>query len=881
MTIAGGAGRPSRAGPPADQDRFNYRVLFESGPKLAWVYALADGRILEVNTAACERYGYTRDEFLQLRIGDLRVGELTDALPTAERVERHVTKTGDTFELKIDGASVPFAGELARIEIAEDVSVDLQIDAALRDSEAQFHEAQELARIGSWKWDVATDLISWSPELCRIFGVDPDDAPTHLAAFLEKIHADDRAAVGVNVQRALDTLSPYEAMYRILLPSGDVRWLRCRGRSLSDERGRPLRMMGVCQDITEQKLAEDDLKSLALHDSLTGLPERALFIDRLKQSLLRLDRRVSNLAVVFLDLDRFKAINDKWGHAAGDEVLRTTSQRLARILRPGDTIARFGGDEFAILLEDVTHETALEVSTRLVAALDVPVIVDGRQLTATASIGIALTADATKSADELIDDADTAMYEAKNRGRNCFVVFDDSSRLRGLDRMRRSEELERAVDNDELRLFYQPDIDITTDTTVGVEALARWQHPTLGLVGPDEFIAVAEETGVVVGLGEWVLETACTTAASWPTPAQGGPLVVAVNISARQLAEPTLAGFVRRVLHATGLAPERLCLEITESVLMDDVRASVKALLDLKTLGVQLAIDDFGTGYSSLSYLRRFPVDVVKIDRTFVAGVGVDPAADAIVAAVINLSHALGLSVVAEGVETEEQLVAIRALGCDRAQGFYWSQSLPADELNRWTAIGPQSKAGYEEVDLRELLAERAEALRTTTGRSVLVEAPMRLASLVAERRALKTIIDHLLGNAVTYSPSDRPVVIGGASDRHWVRITIADYGIGMTGEEAARCFEQFWQAQVQQVSLPRGTGMGLYIVRSLVESMGGHIGVKSAKGKGTTFTVALPRARRAIRRPPVGPPGPASLGEDTSIREFMRQIGVPNRRGA
>jgi diguanylate cyclase (GGDEF)-like protein/PAS domain S-box-containing protein len=880
MTIAGDAGQTSRAGGPVDTDRVNYRVLFDSGPRPAWVYALEDGRILEVNAAACRRYGYTRDELLAMRVDDLRVEEMPDALPTAERVERHRSKDGATFALKLDGVSVPFRGELCRFEIAEDVTADVEIDAGLRDSEAQFREAQELAHLGSWKWDIRSDTITWSPELCRIFGVAPENAPRRLAEYVARVHPDDRAAAGANVQRALDTLTSYDTVYRIVVPPGDVRWLRSRGRVFADDRGAPMRMMGVCQDITDQKLAEDDLKSLALHDSLTGLPERALFIDRLKQSLLRLDRRASDIAVVFLDLDRFKAINDKWGHAAGDEVLRTSAERLARILRPGDTIARFGGDEFAILLEDVTQSSATEVASRIVGALEIPISVDGRQLTATASVGIAITGDSQKPADELIDDADTAMYDAKNHGRNCYVLFDDSSRLRGLDRMRRSEELERAIASGELRLYYQPDMDLAKDRPMGVEALVRWQHPTLGLVGPDEFIGIAEETGMVVGLGEWVLETACMTAATWPSYGDE-PFVVAVNLSARQLAEPTLVGFVRRVLNATGLEPNRLCLEITESVLMDDVRAAVKALLDLKTLGVQLAIDDFGTGYSSLSYLRRFPVDVVKIDRTFVAGVGVDPAADAIVAAVINLSHALGLSVVAEGVETEEQLVAIRALGCDRAQGFYWSQSLPPEELIKWTTLGTHGRGSVENVDVRELLADRAEALRMTTGRSVLVETPSRLGDVMAERRALKTIIDHLLGNAVTYSAPDRPVIVSGASDRHWVRLTVADYGIGMNPEEAARCFEQFWQAQVHQVTLPRGTGMGLYIVRSLVESMGGHIGVKSAKGKGTTFTVALPRARRSVRRGTPGRPGPSPLGEDTSIREFMRQIGVPNRRGA
>jgi EAL domain-containing protein (putative c-di-GMP-specific phosphodiesterase class I) len=495
-------------------------------------------------------------------------------------------------------------------------------------------------------------------------------------------------------------------------------------------------------------------------------------------------------------------------------------------------------------------------------------------------VGVALTYDANASAETLLHDADSAMYEAKEQGRDRYVLFDNASRVRGLARLRRSEEIRKAVENDELRLFFQPDIDLRTDAAVGVEALVRWQHPKLGLVGPEEFISIAEESGTVIALGAWVLEQACNQVVSWPVRPDHPPLSLSVNISAYQLGEPDLVDAVQRALEDSGLEPHRLCLEITESVLMDDVQSSVRALLDLKTLGVRLAIDDFGTGYSSLSYLRRFPVDVVKIDRAFIAGVGVDPAADAIVAAVTNLSHALGLSVVAEGVETEEQLIAIRALRCDRAQGFYWSASLPAEELTRWIAPDRHPPTVIDPVPVYEVLVERTDALRTTTGRAVLLEAPARLGSVVAERRALRIIVDHLLGNAITYSQGDRPVVVTGASDRHWVRVSVADFGVGMTAEESSRCFEQFWQADASDPAMTRGTGMGLYIVRSLVEELGGHIGVRSAKGKGTTFTVALPRSARAAVRPrgdaPIG-----RLGEDSSIREFMRQIGVPNRRGA
>ena len=882
MPIAGGANPSSR---PADiaVPSLDYCLLFAVGPRPAWVRLVGSGRFVDVNQAALEHYGYSRDEFLAMQIGDIYKGELTEpAGPSGRRLHRHRTKDGASIVVRVDMTDMTLAGGAARLEVLDDVTAQLEVDAARRDSDAQFREAQALAHVGSWRWDIPSNGITWSPELCRIFGVRPNEGPRTLADYIARVHPDDRELATDNVQHALETLEPYDSVYRCVVADGSTRWLHTRGRVVADDDGQPIRAIGICQDITEQKLAEEDLTRQALHDALTGLPERTLFVDRLETSIRRLGRQNTALAVLFLDLDRFKAVNDRLGHAVGDDVLRSCATRLSRVLRPGDTIARFGGDEFAILCEDLTPEAVNEVATRVVGVLGEALVIDGRTVTISVSVGVALTFDAAASAEALLHDADLAMYEAKERGRGRFVVYDHASRARGLARLRRSEEVRRAVANGELRVFFQPDINLRDDMAVGVEALVRWQHPKLGLVGPEQFIAVAEETGSVVALGAWVLAQACREVASWPVGPGQRPLDVAVNISACQLSEPSLIESVRRALDDSGLAPARLCLEITESVLMDDVDAAVAALLELKTLGVRLAIDDFGTGYSSLSYLRRFPVDVVKIDRAFIAGVGIDPAADAIVAAVINLSHALGLSVVAEGIETEDQLVAIRALGCDRGQGFFWSASLPTEDLGDWKVQHQRPPRVSEPVPIHALLAERTEALRAATGRSVLLEAKPKLGSVATERRALRTIIDHLLSNAVTYSPSEHPVVVTGASDRHWVRISVADFGVGMTSDEATRCFEQFWQADVM-TDASRGTGMGLYIVRSLVEAMGGHIGVKSAKGKGSTFTVALPSPARAKNkgRAAATPAAAARLGEDSSIREFMRQIGVPNRKGA
>ncbi|HEY3239215.1 MAG TPA: EAL domain-containing protein [Acidimicrobiia bacterium] len=621
---------------------------------------------------------------------------------------------------------------------------------------------------------------------------------------------------------------------------------------------------------------EEALTRLALHDPLTGLSNRALLMDRLGQALDRQQRSGGLVAVLFIDLDRFKAVNDSLGHATGDQLLVAVASRLRHVLRPTDTVARLGGDEFAVVCDHLEDEADVaDIAERLRRALVAPVTIDGQDVKTSASIGVALARSPGASPEDLLRDADTAMYQAKGGGRNRFEIFEPGMRARSVARRGLAEELRLALERNELRVFYQPEVDLTDESVTGMEALVRWQHPSRGLLAPSEFIQVAEETGLVVPLGEWVLREACQEMARRSgAPGQEGARV-SVNLSARQLGQAGLVDTVRNVLRQTGLAPTRLCLEITESGLMDDVEHALGALVDLKALGIHLAIDDFGTGYSSLSYLRRFPVDVVKLDRSFVAGLGADPAATAIVAAALNLSHALGFGVVAEGVETKEQLVTLRALRCDRAQGYFWSRPVPPAELPAFPLARPAASLTAAPVDVASLLAERATALRTATGRTVVLQVPVTLAPAFGEAGAVKSVVDQLLANAVKYSDPDRPVVVSAAADKRWVRVSVADFGRGMTPDEAARCFEQFWQSKPADGGRRQGIGIGLYIVRSLVDAMGGHVAVKTAPGRGSTFTVALPRSARAV---PVGSDH-RGIGEDSSIREFMRQIGVSTRR--
>lgn len=432
--------------------------------------------------------------------------------------------------------------------------------------------------------------------------------------------------------------------------------------------------------------AEHALLHQALHDSLTGLPNRALLIDRLSQALARRERRRLEAAVLFLDVDRFKWVNDSLGHAAGDALLVTAAGRFESVLRPGDTVARFGGDEFVVLCEDLETELeALAVAERLSDVLAAPFHLKDREIRLSASIGIALSSSRHDTPDALLRDADAAMYRAKEKGRERIELFDDDMRTRAVARLETESALRRGLERGELTVYYQPIIEFASGRAVGLEALVRWKHPERGLVQPSEFIPVAEETGLILGCGAAVLAEACTHVARWNERHPGRPpLAVSVNLSAHQLLSGGLGGLVAGALERSGLEPRLLCLEITETVLMADAGASRAALEGLKDLGVMLALDDFGTGYSSLAYLRGFPVDVLKIDRSFVLGLGESAQDTAIVASVIALAHALGLRAVAEGVETSEQAARLQELGCDLAQGYHWSVPLTARRTDHW-----------------------------------------------------------------------------------------------------------------------------------------------------------------------------------------------------
>ncbi len=684
--------------------------------------------------------------------------------------------------------------------------------SAAVDGEQELLEAQRVARLGSWAWDVDANVVTWSDELYTLFGTRPKDFTPSFEGFVDHVDPRDRDAVSAAVAQGMATGEPFEFDFRVAGGGTSPMWLHGRGTTTEWGGGRPRRMSGTCHDMTERKRAEDavgaseeryrgivettregvvvfdmagritfanarladllgytvddlvgspvtrftaddvtgerpwiegegsrdielvrhdgsslwvmvsatlleidgesgvlamvsditdrkraeeELAHQALHDHLTGLPNRALLLDRLQQALGRSERTGASVAVVFLDLDRFKHVNDGLGHDVGDELLVAVAERLRAGMRPADTVARFGGDEFVLVCEDVADERAVTaISEGVLATLAEPTTVGDRTFHVSASLGVALGVGGAVTPEDLIRDADAAMYRAKERARGGYEIFNEETRRRSLLRLSVEHGLRTALAEDRLRVHYQPLVTVAGGRVVGAEALVRWEDPERGLVLPDHFIPVAEDSGLIVPIGAWVLGQACRQAQQWQ--ADLGPEIpfeMSVNLSARQLFHADLVDTVAWTLVDAGIDASgvSVCLEVTESVVMEQPEASATILRELKELGIRVGMDDFGTGYSSLAYLRHFPFDILKIDRAFVAGITSGDEDRAIVRTIVELARALGLTVVAEGVETPEQLAVLRELGCELAQGYLFARPQPAEALTAMVRAGRQT----------------------------------------------------------------------------------------------------------------------------------------------------------------------------------------------
>jgi diguanylate cyclase (GGDEF)-like protein/PAS domain S-box-containing protein len=553
-------------------------------------------------------------------------------------------------------------------------------EAALRESEERYALALRGANDGLWDWNLRTDHIFFSDRWKQMVGLSDDVIAPVPDEWFQRVHRDDVDGLKADIAAHLEGVAPHiETEHRVLHADGTYRWMLVRGVAVRDASGRAYRMAGSLTDITEGKVS----------DPLTGLPNRVLFLDRLGQSMERAKRHGCVSAVLFVDLDRFKLVNDSLGHEAGDRFLTAIANRLERSVRTVDTVARvnsevtvarIGGDEFTILLENVRHASdAVRVAERIQNCLKQPFDLDGRQLFISASIGIATSETAYSSAQDLLRDADTAMYRAKALGKARCEVFDIEMREAAITRLGLETDLRRAIERHEFELHYQPIVSLATGRLSGFEALVRWRHPRRGLVSPADFIGIAEETGLIVPLGAWVLHRACAQMSEWHrSHPSSSALTMHVNLSAKQFVHPDLAPEIAAILQTTGLPASALNLEITESAVIENPDAVIAVLDKLKSLGLRISIDDFGTGHSSLSYLHRFPIDALKIDRSFVSAMTVEQSS--IIQAIVALAQALRLEVIAEGIETVDQLSRLAQLGSDGGQGYLFAAALTAPD---------------------------------------------------------------------------------------------------------------------------------------------------------------------------------------------------------
>jgi diguanylate cyclase (GGDEF)-like protein/PAS domain S-box-containing protein len=559
-----------------------------------------------------------------------------------------------------------------------DVSERREAERLMREVERVRTDIEKVGRVGAFEWRLDSAEVIWSEEVWRIHGREPGGSPA--VGYLDSVHPSDRDLVHDEALKSVDTGSSFDLRYRIILPSGDVRWVHSQAEPVTNN---PTRMTGTIRDVSEIVSAEQaarealaELSRQALHDPLTALPNRTLLLDRLTVALAHANRVGSGVGVIVADIDRFELVNSELGHAFADQLLKAVGQRLVGLMRGADTVGRLAGDEFAIVCEDIdTDKAAVDaLAGRVVDAFGEPFAVGGREVYLLASVGAAYATE-LEQAEGLLARASAALQAAKEHERGSFVVArpGTSEQYAGRGHLALRQSLREAIGTDQLRVVYQPIVALADGAPRALEALLRWEHPGLGPVSPLEFIPVAEDTGLIVPIGTWVLHEACRTLG------RSDPgLAVSVNLSPRQLLQPDLAQVVGAALLESGVEPHRLTLELTESILVDERGPVLETLNELKSIGVRLALDDFGTGYSALSYLKKFPFDIVKVDRSFVRGLGQDSGDGAIVGAVLGMARALGMEVVAEGIETEEQLTCLHELGAEYGQGFYFARPGPA-----------------------------------------------------------------------------------------------------------------------------------------------------------------------------------------------------------
>jgi diguanylate cyclase (GGDEF)-like protein/PAS domain S-box-containing protein len=660
-----------------------------------------DRKVATWNHSAEVLYGYTDQEVLGQPV-DLLYPDSEDQLipPLIEKVHRgERTSAVEVVHRRKDGSTVNVAMNLSPIRAADgriiaasvmarDIDDRKKAEQDLAQSEERYALASRGSNDGLWDWDLRTNTVYYSPRWKSILGYEEHEIEPTPESWTDLIDTSDATQFQADLAFHLAGQTEHlHSEHRVATKSGEQRWVLCRGVAVRDHQGEPVRIAGSLTDITRQKQSEAALLQLAQHDKLTGLPNRAMFVEIVRTALARSKRSDSyKFAVLFLDFDRFKVINDSLGHEFGDMLLINIAQQLRVQIRTVDTAARLGGDEFVVLLDGIDGiHGAIDVANRLLSVFSKPHNLRGHEVISTASIGIVTSEGEYHRPDELIRDADNAMYQAKAAGKARYVIFDEQMHAKALQRLNLEKDMRKAISLGQMWVAYQPIVDLEDGTLKGFEALLRWDHPELGAVGPDQFIVIAEETGEIVTIGDWVMEQACRQLVKWKQDyPHASDLFMNINVSKRQVAQPDVVKKLAQVIEDTGVNPSSIKLEITESAIMDDRNGITPVLDEIRSLGVQLAMDDFGTGHSSLSCLHRFPIDVLKIDREFIMNMEQRIEYTAVIQAIITLAHTLNISVVAEGLETVEQVAQLQALECDTAQGYYFSKPLTREDAGEY-----------------------------------------------------------------------------------------------------------------------------------------------------------------------------------------------------
>lgn len=570
------------------------------------------------------------------------------------------------------------ANEKLKTEIEE----RKRIEHALRESNERLALAQKAGRAGVFDWDMVSGKLYWTEQLEELFGLRPGGFEGDYQGWIKRVHPEDRPWIEAQFRKwRSERREEVEFEYRFIHAGGQTRWMTVRAKISYSGDGTPVRMIGTKVDSTERKRLEHEIMHMVHHDTLTGLPNRRLFMDIINIEAAQARRNRRKFAVLFLDIDRFKDINDTFGHDAGDELLKEVSRRVRSGIRESDALARIGGDEFNIILSDIARpEDITLIAQKIMGSFKEPFLIEGYRLRVTTSIGISIYPDDSEDIHTLFRFADIAMYHAKERGRNVFQFYDPEINIQSIERLKFENYLRQTIARGELAVHYQPQIEISTGRLVAAEALVRWTHPQLGTLESKQFVPVAESIGLITAIDEWVLKTACAQFKAW-IDAGYDHLCIAVNLSSRIFQNENFVEIISGILDETGLPPDRLEVEITETVAMHDIEHTIVLLKELSRRGIGIAIDDFGTGYSSLNYLKKLPIHRLKIDQSFIKDIASDPDDRAIIMAVTAMAHNMKLSVIAEGVETEEQLSFLSEAHCDEAQGYFLNKPLPAEKF--------------------------------------------------------------------------------------------------------------------------------------------------------------------------------------------------------